>query len=343
MGLSPAEFHAEALRLQQDWPGTMTTLSTHDTKRQEDVRARLAVLAEIPQEWGDKVAAWHARMVAPGTDREAEPAVDPDTEYFIWQTFVGAWPLSGYRLTGYLTKAIREAKLRTSWTDPNPAYEASVLALGAQILGEEELTTDIRMFVDTISPDAMVASLGAKLVQLTMPGVADVYQGCELGGLLLVDPDNRRPVDYERRRALLRDLDEGQPVARTADAVNQRVRDAMKLRVTSGALRLRRAHPDWFTGPAARYTPITAVGAASDHVISFARGSGRSASQEQGAITVATRLPVGLRARGGWARTALSLPGGDWRDVLTGAVYREGHAMLADLTAYLPVALLERM
>jgi (1->4)-alpha-D-glucan 1-alpha-D-glucosylmutase len=314
----------------------MTTLSTHDTKRQEDVRARLAVLAEIPQEWGDKVADWHARMVVPGSG-ENEPAVDPDTEYFIWQTFVGAWPLSGYRLTGYLTKAIREAKLRTSWTDPNPAYEASVLALAAQILGDAELTADIRMFIDTISPDAMVASLGAKLVQLTMPGVADVYQGCELGGLLLVDPDNRRPVDYQSRGGLLQGLDEGQPVASMAGAVNQPVDDAMKLRVTSGALRLRRAHPDWFTGPAARYTPITADGPARDHVIAFARGSSGSA------ITVATRLPVGLRNRGGWAQTILPLPGGDWRDVLSGAVYRQDHAKLADLTARLPVALLERM
>jgi malto-oligosyltrehalose synthase len=336
MGLTPAQFHAEASRLQRDWPDTMTTLSTHDTKRQEDVRARLAVLAEIPREWGGKVAAWHARIVGPGTNGQADPVVDPDAEYFIWQTFVGAWPLSGYRLTGYVTKAIREAKLRTSWTDPDPGYEAAVHALAARILGDPEITADIREFIDAISPDAMVASLGAKLVQLTMPGVPDVYQGCEVGGLSLVDPDNRRPVDYDRRRRLLTDLDAGQPVPATADAVRQPARDIMKLRVTSAALRLRAAHPDWFTGPSAGYTPVTADGPAQDHVIAFARGRG------EGAITVATRLPVGLRTSGGWAGTVLPVPNGDWRDVLTGAAYRGPLLKLADLTARLPVALLER-
>jgi (1->4)-alpha-D-glucan 1-alpha-D-glucosylmutase len=343
MGLPPAGFHAEALRLQRDWPGTMTTLSTHDTKRQEDVRARLAVLAEIPREWGDKVAGWHARIAGPRAHGQPDPAVDLDTEYFIWQTFVGAWPLSGYRLSGYMTKAIREAKLRTSWTDPDPGYEAAVHAVVGRILGDEELIADIRLFIDAISPDAMVASLGAKLVQLTMPGVPDVYQGCELGGLSLVDPDNRRPVDYDHRRRLLTDLDEGQPVPSTADAVNQPARDIMKMRVTSGALRLRAAHPDWFTGPAASYTPMAADGPAKDHVIAFARASSPQGQGEKGsAITIATRLPVGLRTSGGWAGTTVPLPDGDWRDVLTGAAYQGGHVKLADLTARLPVALLEK-
>jgi (1->4)-alpha-D-glucan 1-alpha-D-glucosylmutase len=332
MGLTPAEFHAEALRLQRDWPGTMTTLSTHDTKRQEDVRARLAVLAEMPREWGDKVTAWRASVVGPRNE------VDPDTEYFLWQTFVGAWPLSGYRLTGYVTKAIREAKLRTSWMSPDPSYEAAVHALVAQILGDTEVTADIRLFVDTISPDAMVASLGAKLVQLTMPGVADVYQGCELGGLSLVDPDNRRPVDYEHRRQLLANIDAGHPFPTMADVVDQPPRDIMKLRVTSGALRLRAAHPDWFTGPAAGYAPVTVDGPAKDHVIGFAR----QRASGDGAITIATRLPVRLRKNGGWAGTLVLLPDGDWRDVLTGAAYQGGPAALADLTARLPVALLER-
>jgi (1->4)-alpha-D-glucan 1-alpha-D-glucosylmutase len=328
--LSVAEFHAEAARLAADWPHTMTTLSTHDTKRQEDVRARLAVLPEIPGEWGERVQAWHARAVPPITHGVAAPAVDPDTEYFVWQTFVGAWPLTGYRLTGYLTKAIREAKRQTSWTDPDPEYEAAVLGLAARILGDSDLVTDIRAFVDEISPDAMVNSLGAKLVQLTMPGVADVYQGCELGGLSLVDPDNRRPVDYARRRHLL--------AARDSGDLDLRMRDGRKLLVTSGALRQRRDHPDWFIGDAAGYQPLTAEGPTADHVIAFARGD--LAHSGGASVTVATRLPVRLRRRGGWADTILRLPCAGWRDVLTGRVHAGDRVPLAELTKRLPVALL---
>jgi (1->4)-alpha-D-glucan 1-alpha-D-glucosylmutase len=328
--LSTADFHAKAARLAADWPHTMTTLSTHDTKRQEDVRARLAVLPEIPGAWGERVQAWHARAFPSRAHGGADAAVDPDTEYFIWQTLVGSWPLTGYRLTGYLIKAIREAKQQTSWTDPDPGYEAAVLGLAARILGDSDLVTDIREFVDDISPDAMVNSLGAKLVQLTMPGVADVYQGCELGGLSLVDPDNRRPVDYARRRHLL--------AARDSGDLDLKMRDGRKLLITSGALRQRRDHPDWFTGDAAGYHPLIAEGPAAGHVIAFARGDlARSAGAS---VTVATRLPAGLRRSGGWGGTTLRLPDARWRDVLTGRLHHGGQVPLAELTHRLPVALL---
>jgi (1->4)-alpha-D-glucan 1-alpha-D-glucosylmutase len=335
-GVTPEEFHEEAARLQAAWPGTMTTLSTHDTKRQEDVRARLAVLAEIPGVWSQKVAAWHARAAPALAHGNGELVIDPETEYFIWQTFVGAWPLSGYRLTGYLTKAVREAKRYTSWTDPNADYEAAVYGLAAQILSDGDLVADILAFVDEISPDAMVASLGAKLVQLTMPGVADVYRGCETGGLSLVDPDNRRPVDYARRWRMLAGLDSGE-----IDLVG---RDNRKLLITSRALRLRRDHPEWFTGDEATYTPLAAAGPAAGHVVAFARARGAVPGAGTGiAVTIATRLPVGLRRRDGWADTVLPLPrGGGWRDVLTGQVHDGDRIPLTDLTRYLPVALLER-
>jgi (1->4)-alpha-D-glucan 1-alpha-D-glucosylmutase len=280
LGLSTAEFHAFAGRLARDWPATMTTLSTHDTKRQEDVRARLTVLAEIPADWAAEVARWHglARSLTGGHRPE------PGTEYLLWQTLVGAWPISSARIANYLVKAMRETKTRTSWTDPDEGYESAALAFAEAVLGEPALTPAIAAFVGRIAPDARVNSLGAKLVQLTMPGVADIYQGCELAGLSLVDPDNRRPVYYSVRWALLDALDAGSPAADL---------DAEKLLVTSRALRLRRDHPGWF---ADGYAPVAADGPAAGHVVAFRRGH---------AIIVATRLPVGLRQRGGWADTVL--------------------------------------
>jgi (1->4)-alpha-D-glucan 1-alpha-D-glucosylmutase len=335
-GETPAAFHAQAERLAADWPFTMTTLSTHDTKREEDVRARLAVLAEMPERWGRQVAEWHERAVTTRVFGKTAAAVDLDTEYLIWQTLVGACPISGERLAGYLTKAIREADRHTSWTEPDDTYEAAVLGLAARALDDPGLSRSITEFVTAIAADALANSLGAKLIQLTMVGVPDVYQGCELSGLSLVDPDNRRPVDFARRRSLLADLDAGRLdlAAALADA-GPRL-DAAKLLVTAGALRLRRARPECFAG---RYVPLTATGPAADHVVAFARGD---ADVRGPAVTVATRRPVGLRARGGWSDTVLPLagPAAGWVDVLTGAVFRGDSLLLGDLTAALPVALL---
>jgi malto-oligosyltrehalose synthase len=301
-GVGPAWFHAEASRLAARWPATLTTLSTHDTKRQEDVRARLAVLAEWPQEWAHQVGEWHglARWLTDGAAAQAtERAPEPDLEYLMWQTLVGAWLIGGERLSEYLGKAMHEAKTRTSWTVPRAGYESAVLGLADAVISDPELTAAIAGFVARTAPDARVNILGAKLVQLTMPGVADVYQGCELTGLSLVDPDNRRPVDYQRRRRLL---------AALADEPDAAVGlDAEKLLVTSRALQLRRDHQDWF---AADYTPLSCEGPAAEHAFAFVRGDH--------AVTVVTRLPAGLRRHGGWADTVLPLPDLHWRDVLTG-------------------------
>jgi (1->4)-alpha-D-glucan 1-alpha-D-glucosylmutase len=322
--VSPAEFHAAAGRLSRRWPATLTTLSTHDTKRQEDVRARLATLAEYPHDWGHQAAEWHglARWITDGAAAEAaERAPEPDLEYLMWQTLVGAWLIGPERLTEYLDKAMHEAKTRTSWTVRRPGYESAVLGLAGAVLGDPELTAGIASFVARIAPDARVNTLGAKLVQLTMPGVADVYQGCELTGLSLVDPDNRRPVDYQRRRRLLAALEAGPDHAAGLDAE--------KLLVTSRALWLRRDHPDWFGGS---YTPLATEGPAAEHAFAFMRGGH--------AVTVVTRLPAGLRRRGGWADTAVALPELHWRDLLTGVRHAGLRPPLAELTRRFPVALL---
>jgi (1->4)-alpha-D-glucan 1-alpha-D-glucosylmutase len=332
LGTERAEFHAMAARLAADWPSTMTTLSTHDTKRQEDVRSRLAVLAEMPEEWGRRARQWHERAVTLRFFGAVAAAVDPDTEYLIWQTLVGAWPIGSERLAAYLTKAIREAKRRTSWISPDQEYEAAVLGLAARALDDPRVAESIAGFVAEIAPDAAVNSLGAKLTQLTMPGVPDVYQGCEEPALALVDPDNRRAVDYPRIRRDLMELDTGSGAIRPGDLESgdfAAFRRA-KLLVTSRALRLRRARPEWFAGG---YWPLTASGPAHDHVVAFQRAAGP--------VTVVTRLPVGLRRRGGWQETTLPLPARTaWADVLTGTVHRGGAAPMRELTGVLPVALL---
>lgn len=331
----PAGFHQLALRLATDWPATMTTLSTHDTKRQEDVRLRLAALAESPVGWRRAVETWHDQTASlPG----AHPP-DPQTEYLLWQTLVGAWPIEADRLVAYLSKAMREAKLSTSWTDPDTRYEAAAISFARRALADPPIAGQISAFVAGLAADAAVNSLSAKLIQLTMPGVPDVYQGCELTALSLVDPDNRRPVDYDRRRSLLAALAGLTPQA-PADNGSPDWLDRAKLLVVSRALRLRRARPEWFAG---RYEPLEASGPQHEHVLAFARGGS--------AVTLATRLPGGLRRDGGWDdRTVLPLPApGRWRDVITGTCYgtgrdpltgRPGQVVLAEVTAQLPVALL---
>ena len=308
VGMPIADWHAHCLRLADDWPRAMTTLSTHDTKRSEDVRARLLVLAEIPDEWATAVEQWRAAV-------RTEP-LDANTDYLFWQTLVGAQPISAERLTAYLTKATREAKRHTSWIDPDQDYEHRLATYVQDVLGDHGLMTAVDRWVAThLHAPGASNSLSQKLLQLTMPGIPDVYQGQELPDFSLVDPDNRRPVDYEARRDALADFD--------ADKVSED-----KLRIVATTLRLRRERPDALAGG---YRPIGATGSAADHAVAYARG--------EDVIAVATRLPVGLHRRGSWQESALPLPAGAWHDVFT---RRPAAAALRDLLSELPVALLVR-
>jgi (1->4)-alpha-D-glucan 1-alpha-D-glucosylmutase len=312
-GTTVEEFHAAQARRLERRPRSMTTLSTHDTKRSEDVRARLAVLAEQPAEWGQLVR----RLLA------EHPLADRPLAHLVWQNLVGAWPLSRERAHAYVEKAAREAGTSTTWTNPDEAFEEQLHGLVDAAFDDEATHAAIEDLVGRIAPFGWSNSLSQKLLQLTMPGVPDVYQGTELWDFSLVDPDNRRPVDYDLRRRLLTSLDGGEvpPVDATG---------AAKLLVVSRALRARRDHPDWFTG----YEPVAVDGPAADHLIAFDRG---------GAVTVATRLPAGLAATG-WGDTALQLPNGAWRDLLTGDRFVSDAAGLRadELLARLPVALLVR-
>ena len=311
-GVGVAEYHAAAAARAAGWPATMTALSTHDTKRSEDVRARLAVLAELPGEFADAVDRWSARH---GID-------EPSLNLLAWQTLVGAWPISAERLAGYLLKAAREAKIRTTWTDNDEVFEAAVTAWPSDVLADHELADDVRRFVARITTPGWSNALGQKLLQLAGPGVPDVYQGTELWDYSLVDPDNRRLVNFAPRRELL---------ARIADGWLPDLDDsgAAKLLVTHRTLTLRRDRPDLFTG----YRALSAEGPAAPNAIAFARSAGL--------VAVATRLPVRLAVDGGWRDTVLPLPGGKWTDVLTGNPV-DRLPRLAELLARYPVALLER-
>ena len=325
MGVPPEEFHAFAAALQRDWPVTMTTLTTHDTKRSEDVRARLLALTELAVEWADGVRQWTETA---SRHRSPEGWPDPATVYLIWQVLVGTWdggPPAAERLTGYLAKATREAKHFTSWTDPNQSYDTAVADFARAVLADSELMDSVGRWYDRqLAGPARVAVLGQKLVQLVMPGVPDVYQGCEAVSLSLVDPDNRRPVDFDGLRARLARLDAGQAPADLSDE---------KLLVTSSVLRVRRELPGCFTLPEAGYTPVPT---SSGNAVALARTDATGPR----VVAIATRLPLALARHGGWSDHSVTLPEGRWVDRLSGRAYPGGSCALADLLREYPVALL---
>ncbi|HWJ11929.1 MAG TPA: malto-oligosyltrehalose synthase, partial [Nocardioides sp.] len=310
--VTPDAFHAAMARRQATAPDAMTTLSTHDTKRGEDVRARISVLAEDPAWWADTLDALLA----------AAPAPDPGFAHLLLQAAVGAWPISRERLHGYAEKAMREAGDRTTWTAPVASYEDAVHGLVDALYDDPSVTRLVEDAVARLAGPGWSNALSAKLLSLTVPGVPDVYQGSELWEQSLVDPDNRRAVDFSLRERLLADADP----ARVRPPAGAEDDGRAKLHVVRTALRLRRDRPDRFTG----YDPVAASGAAARHVVAFDRG---------GALSVVTRLPLGLERGGGWRDTMLALPPGEWHDLLTD---RPATAEVGRLLDRLPVALLVR-
>lgn len=323
--LTPTDLAAWAARQQVAAPLAMTTLSTHDTKRGEDTRHRLGVLSELPREW--------ARLV--GAAREATASVrsarvDGRTEQWLWQTLAGTWtadgPVAADRLADYLRKSVREAKSWTSWTTPDAAYEAAVLDLARYALEDPTVVGVFTEWEQRTRGAVRAASLGTKLVQLTLPGVADVYQGTEVDTPTLVDPDNRRPVDWSALGARLDRLDEGAGPRDLSDE---------KLLVTSRALRVRRERPEAFVGPDAGYVPLAH---SSGHTVTYAR----TVADDPRVVVVATRLAASVERLGGWADHTVAVPDGAWHDVLTDRTAPGGVTPVATLLDRLPVALLVR-
>jgi (1->4)-alpha-D-glucan 1-alpha-D-glucosylmutase len=358
-GTRPEAFHALNAARARDWPGSLSATSTHDTKRSEDVRTRIAALSEIPREWRGRLARW-ARLDRRHRTDDAEdrPAPDRNDEYLLYQTIVGTFPEDARpgtaawedwvgRVQRYMEKAIREAKVHTSWTNPSAEYEQSTRDFVAAALGAPALQDDLAPFAARIAAAARLSSLAQVALKLASPGVADVYQGCELWDLSLVDPDNRRPVDFGLRSRLLAAISErlaAGPAARARLARevsgDEGLRDGRaKLLLLREGLRLRRARPALFLEGA--YRPLAPEGPHAAHVVAFARSLGGDAL-----LCVVPRLVLRMRdeSRGEVAwRARLPLPPDlrrEWVDVVTGE-RRGGEALeAADLFAAFPVALL---
>jgi len=321
-GTSVDDFHRANLRAVGEWPATMVTLSTHDTKRSADVRARISLISEVPDQWALAVRRWSTMNEV----HKVDGFPDRGTEYLLYQTLVGAWPLPADRAATYMHKASNEAKEHTSWTRPNPVYDQALDAFVAGVLADPTFTADLAAFVAPLVEAGRVSSLAQVLSLLTAPGVPDVYQGSELWDLSLVDPDNRRPVDYGARRLLLEKV-----AGMGAEEVWPDPGDGTaKLWLIHRALQLRRSLSAAFAAGSS-YEPLPVNGDKAGHAVAWCRGS-------QVAVIV-PRLVVGLG--GAWADASVTLPPGTWADVLGGSGVAGGAPLeLATLLDRFPVALL---
>ncbi len=321
-----AELHARNEAISRLWPHTMNATSTHDTKRAEDVRARIHVLSEIPDEWERQVRKW-MRVNAP-LRRDGVP--HPNEELLIYQTLVGMWPLTdeddvASRLTAYLEKAVREAKTHSSWLAPNGDYEKSLMEFARTILAHGPFIESFKRFHKRIAFHGFINSLAQVVLKATSPGVPDLYQGAELWDFSLVDPDNRRPVDYEKRKALLGSL--GEP----AQLLKNWRNGAIKLFVTARALGARTKHADTFLNGS-----YTAIETGTAHAVAYLRGETILVVIPRLTARLSKQLPLGEV----WGDYTLRGIEGQWRSVFTGEILES--AALRHVFATLPVAIFER-
>jgi (1->4)-alpha-D-glucan 1-alpha-D-glucosylmutase len=369
LGISVQVFHEQNRRRQECWPCSMLATSTHDTKRSEDVRTRIDVLSELPEEWGELMAQWrqaHAGLVG---RVDGLPAPSPNDQYLFYQSLVGTWPdemdaegqaVYQQRLVDYMIKAVKEAKVYTSWINPNEEYDQAVRSFVQGALADEPdspFRLSLESFVARLAFFGRLNSLVQVLFKLTSPGVPDIYQGNELWDYSLVDPDNRRPVDYERRRKVLLDLRErlARPGASLRALVGELLANLpdgrIKLFVTQRTLALRQQKRELFES--GRYVPVRASGQQADRVCAYVRGDGPQWVLVTGCIRPVRltggkpELPVGAS----WGDTFLTLPeataGTRLRNVFTGEEVKvtehDGGAGVAarDVMAVVPFGLWE--
>jgi (1->4)-alpha-D-glucan 1-alpha-D-glucosylmutase len=303
----------------------MLTLTTHDTKRSEDARARLAVLSEMPAAFAEALGRWSAR----NKKYNASGLVDRNAEYYFYQTVLGAWPLSAERAVVHMEKASREAKVHTSWTNNNQEYETAVREFVQSLLQDTEFVDEVKQLVARLERAARCNSLAQTLLKYTSPGVPDLYQGSELWDHRLVDPDNRTPVDFAIRCKLLAEM---QPME-MRDVLARMDEGLPKLWTIAKALAVRKRRPNSF-GSEGGYSPIYAEGARKDHVVAYLRGAD--------VAVIVPRLTETVAVTNGWQETTVNLPRGTWRNVLTSASVQGGTLPVETVLAEFPVALLER-
>lgn len=307
-GLSLEAFHEACEERRSKYPFSLLASTTHDTKHSEDFRMRLNVLSEIPEEFSKTLSTWSARHNAP----------DKNTEYLFYQILIGAWPIELPRVLKYLEKATREAKQHTSWKKIDKDYENKVAAFASAVMNDNVFVSELEKFVEKLLLPGRLTALSATLIKLTAPGIPDIYQGSELWDLSLVDPDNRRPVDFEKREHLLEELnlekmDEGVP----------------KLFIIQKVLSFRKTHPDTFT--TGSYRPLYASGSKKDHIVAFMR--------DDSAITIVPRFLNALQ--NDWEDTTILLPEGIWKNHFTQEIW-DGIVTIKHLLTKVPVVFLVR-
>ncbi|MGM0415976.1 MAG: malto-oligosyltrehalose synthase, partial [Thermodesulfobacteriota bacterium] len=334
-GISPEQLHAFCTHMHAHYPYYMLNTTTHDTKRSEDVRARLAVLSEIPQRWSEVLSEWSEH----NNPKRYDSMLDRNTEYLLYQTIIGAWPIGEERLWKYMEKAIREAKVHTAWTRINAEYEKTVRTFVSDIMADPRFISMVDAFVDEILLPGRINSMAQVLLKLTMPGIPNIYQGTELWNLCLVDPDNRRAVDFDLRQRLLNEMHDLTP-----KQIMHSMDDGLpKLWLIQRALCLRRDNPQMFDANA-DYTPLHASGTRAHHLFAFIRGTE--------VICVVPRL-VGIACsdkkpaehvwkQNWWGDTSLELPPGQWENILSTEQISGGQQDIRKLLGIFPLALLVR-
>jgi (1->4)-alpha-D-glucan 1-alpha-D-glucosylmutase len=322
VGISADKFHEFCHYLSDRWPNSMLATSTHDNKRSEDVRTRISILSEIPDRWSEALHLWSQLNAAAWQNR----LPDRHAEYLLYQTLIGAWPIDQERCWQYMLKACREAKINTSWHEPNNGYEEKIRGFVGGVFQTPEFIASLERFIEPLILPGRINSLAQTLIKMVAPGVPDFYQGTELWDLSLVDPDNRRPVDFRLRSELLKRARR----LTTAEVLTEWESGMPKLWMIDRILSIRRERTDDFSAQS-RYQPLVAQGSHLGRLLAFRRG--------ENLIAVVPRLTRTLV--GEWGDTRLPLPGGVWRNCFTEELMLR-EVSPSELFRSFPVALLFR-